>query len=103
MARKKLGMLLSTAPSHPNLQTVRSLSGTALGSGQDVYLYLIDEGTRALDDPGLQALSKQGMKLFVCAYGAQRQGISVSDQATFCGLVVLSDIVKGCDRFLSFN
>lgn len=99
----KLGMMLSTPPSHPNLKTVKALAKTAMNQGDAVYLYLIDEGTLGLDDADLQALAAQGLKLFVCAYGAQRQGISVNDRATFCGLVVLSDLVKGCDRFLSFN
>ena len=99
----KLGMMLSTPPAHPNLKTVTALAKTAMNGGDEVYLYLIDEGTLGMDDADLQALATRGLKLFVCAYGAQRQGISVNDRATFCGLVVLSDLVKGCDRFLSFN
>ncbi len=103
MNSNKLGLLLSTPPDNPNLKTVVKLSRTALGSGYGVYLYLIDEGTRNLNNADLQELKAQGLKLFVCAYGAQRQGIEPNDQALFCGLVVLSDLVKACNRFLSFN
>jgi sulfur relay (sulfurtransferase) complex TusBCD TusD component (DsrE family) len=103
MATYKLGMMLSSPPNHPNIRTVLQLSRTALQGGHEVYLYLIDEGTRALENEQLQALKSNGLKLFVCAYGAQRQGIEPNDRAVFCGLVVLSDIIKGCDRFLAFN
>lgn len=102
-ARRKLGLLLSTGPEHPNLDTVARLSDTAMRHGDDVYLYLIDEGTRCLDTPSIQRLPGQGIKLFVCAFGAQKMGVPIDDRATFCGLVVLSDIIAGCDRFLTFN
>jgi hypothetical protein len=68
-----------------------------------VYLYLIDEGTRCLDTPQISALPTRGAKLFVCAFGAQQMGVPIDARATFCGLVILSDIVSGCDRFLAFN
>ena len=103
MTPKKIGMMLSTPPEHLNLNTVIELSKEALASHHEVYLYLIDEGTQALEDPRLHDLKGLGLKLFVCAYGAQRHGIYPSDQAVFSGLVVLSDLMKGCDRFLSFN
>lgn len=103
MILKKIGMMLSTPPEHLNLNTVLEISKEALSLHYDVHLYLIDEGTRALEDPRLQDLKALGLKLFVCAYGAQRHGIYPSDQAVFSGLVVLSDLMKGCDRFLSFN
>ena len=103
MNGKKMGMLLSTPPEHANLDTVVQLSKTALASGHEVYLYLIDEGTKNLSDTRLQVLKAKGLKLIVCAYGAQRRGIESNDQAVFCGLVVLSDLVKSCDQFVSFN
>jgi len=101
--RRKLGLLLSTGPEHPNLETVSRLSTTALAKGHDVYLYLIDEGTRCLDTPQIAHLPTHGAKLFVCAFGAQKMGVPIDSRATFCGLVVLSDLIAGCDRFLAFN
>lgn len=103
MGQKKLGLLLSTPPQHPNLETVTRLTETALSADCEVYLYLIDEGTKAMDDPRLNALIDRGLKLFVCAYGADRHHVPLSGKATPCGLVILSDLVKGCDQFLSFN
>jgi len=102
-AKKKLGILLSTAPEHPNLETAIGLGGAALARGADLYLYLIDDGVRALADPRLRALPGRGAKLFVCAYGCQKRRLPLSDKATNCGLVVLADIVNATDRFLSFN
>jgi hypothetical protein len=101
--KKKLGLLLSTPPQHPNLETVIRLTETALTANGQVYLYLIDQGALAMDHPRLNSLIEQGLKLFVCAYGAERHHVPLSGKATPCGLVVLSDLVKGCDQFLSFN
>jgi hypothetical protein len=39
----------------------------------------------------------------VCAYGCQKRGRALSDKATNCGLVVLTDIINATDRFLSLN
>jgi len=99
----KLGILLSTPPAHPNLRTVVSLVKTARDRGLDVYLYLVDDGLYTLDHPDIAAIGRVGVKRFACAYGAQRRGIPTGDQAVFCGLVVLSDLFKGCDRFITFN
>lgn len=103
MEKRKLGILLSTPPEHKNLQTVYSLAEEAVAQGVETYLYLIDDGVQNLDRPEIEALSKNSVKLFLCAYGAQRRRIPTSDKAVFCGLVVLSDLVKGCDRFVTFN
>lgn len=103
MKKKTLGILLSTPPEDKNLTTVTSLANEALRQGVDTYLYLIDDGVRNLGRPEMETLRQNGVKLFLCAYGAQRRGIPTSDKAVFCGLVVLSDLVKGCDRFVTFN
>ncbi len=103
MAKKKLGILLSTPPEHNNLKTVVSLTHEAIKQGVDTYLYLIDDGVHNLGHPEMDRLIKTGVNLFVCAYGAQRRGMAPNESAVFSGMVVLSDLVKGCDRFLSFT
>ena len=106
LANKKLGLLLSTGQDHPNAETVYKLSKTALSNGVDTYLYLIDEGVKNLLDPRFNQLATEGLKLFVCAYGCQQHHISTDGygkEVTFCGLVILSNIIDGCDRFLAFN
>lgn len=103
---KKLGILLSTPPENPNARTVTRLSEEALDAGVDVYLYLIDEGVKNLHNPPLLKLATSGAKFFVCAYGCQQHNVSTDGypkEVTFCGLVILSNIITGCDRFLAFN
>src|SRR5262249_15755869 len=101
--KHKLGILLASGASSPSSKTAVRLAETALDKQIDVYLYLIDDGVYNLDNQRLLDLKKRGVKLFACAYGAQQRGLPVSDKATFSGLVVLSDIINGCDRFISFN
>ncbi|OLC12417.1 MAG: hypothetical protein AUH29_16730 [Candidatus Rokubacteria bacterium 13_1_40CM_69_27] len=105
LARKKFGVLLSTGPDHPNLGTAVGLAQAALDRGAGLYLYLIDDGVRALDDPRIRGLAGRGAKLFVCAYGCQKRRIPLEDSAdlTYCGLVVLTDIINGTDRFVALN
>lgn len=105
LAKKKLGLLLSTGPDHPNLDTALGLSTAALDRGADLYLYFIDDGVRALQDSRIRTLSGRGAKLFVCAYGCQKRRIPLEDspELTYCGLVVLTDIINGTDRFIALN
>jgi sulfur relay (sulfurtransferase) complex TusBCD TusD component (DsrE family) len=106
MHKKKLGVLLSTAPSNHDVTTVANLCRAGLDANIDVYLYLIDEGVKNLSDERLLGLSTEGIKFFVCAYGCQQHGVSTKDLSstiTLCGLVVLSNMINGCDRFVAFN
>jgi sulfur relay (sulfurtransferase) complex TusBCD TusD component (DsrE family) len=100
---RKLGLLLSTPRGHPHLETCLGLSQAALEEGTDVYLYLVDDGVVHIDDARVQALGRQGAKLFVCAYGCQRRRRPLTGDATYCGLVVLTDLINGTDRFVALN
>ena len=106
MAERKLGLLLSTPPSHPSVETVILLAQAALRKGVDVYLYLIDEGVKMATDQRYLGLIDAGVKMSVCAYGCQQHGVSmatVDSRVSLSGLVVLSGIIDGCDRFLAFT
>ena len=105
LAKKKLGVLLSTGLEHANLETAVGLSQAALDRGAELYLYLIDDGVRALEDPRIRALPERGAKLFVCAYGCQKRRIPLrdADTVTYCGLVVLTDLINATDRFIALN
>jgi hypothetical protein len=102
---KKLGLLVSTGPEHPNHARAVGLAGAALARGADLYLYLIDDGVRLLDDPRLRSLPARGAKLFVCGYGCQKRRIPLEDAegVSYCGLVVLTDLINGTDRFIALN
>jgi len=100
---KKLGILVSSHPDKGDLRHVRGLAGAALAGGVDVYLYLIDEGTRHYGAPELDDLKARGLKLYVCAYGGKQRGIEPDEGAVFGGLSALGGILEGCDRFVAFN
>lgn len=103
LAKRKLGLMVSTPPDHPNLHTALGLATAALDRSAEVYLYLIDDGVAAVEDPRVQALGERGARLFVCAYGCQKRRQALSDKATNCGLVVLTDVINGTDRFVALN
>jgi sulfur relay (sulfurtransferase) complex TusBCD TusD component (DsrE family) len=106
MSARRLGLLLSTAPSHPSVETVAQLALAALRQGVEVYLYLIDEGVKSAVDQRYRTLIDEGVKMSVCAYGCQQHGVptsTVDSRVSLSGLVVLSGIIDGCDRFLAFT
>jgi len=100
---KKLGLLISTSSEQPGFHHAVRLAETALARGVQVYLYCIDEAVSGLADPQLQALKRRGANLFACAYGVQNRNLPMNDLATFAGLTIVSDLISGTDRFLSFN
>ena len=97
--------MVSTAPEHPNLETALHLSDAALDRGVGVYLYLIDDAVAALADHRVRDLPRRGARLFVCAYGCQKRRIPLrdADTVTYCGLVVLTDLINATDRFIALN
>lgn len=103
LSGRKLGLMLSVPPSHPNFSHGVGLAQAAIERGVEVYLYCIDEAVTGVGDDRLQALRARGLRLFACAYAARRRGCTVSDQALFVGLGTLGDVIVGTDRFLSFN
>ena len=106
MPAPKLGLLLSTAPSDKAIETVVRLSEAAVRQGVEVYLYLIDEGVKSFKDMRFSRLLDHGVRMSVCAYGCQQHSVStqeVDSRVSLSGLVVLSGIIDGCDRFLAFT
>ncbi len=100
---KKLGVLLSTSPGKPGFQHGLSLAEAALGAGVEVYLYCIDEAVCGLGDPRLQSLAERGLKLYGCAYAAQRRRFPIDEKTNWAGLALLSDLMAHTDRMVTFN
>jgi hypothetical protein len=99
---KKLGVLLTTPPSHGNFRPAVALMNAALDAGVRVYLYCIDEGVRAVASSEIQAIKGRGASLFGCAYGAGHRKLPIDESAAWSGLTVLADVVGSTDRFVSF-
>ena len=100
---RKLGVLVSAAPDTDSFHHALGVVTAALESGCDVFAYCIDEAVKGVARPEVQALKGRGLKLYACAYGAHRHGVPVDDTAAFAGLTVVSDLIAGTDRFVSFN
>jgi hypothetical protein len=100
---QKLGVLISAPPDQLGFRHGVRLAASALRAGVDVYLYCIDAAVPGLGDPELQGLRQRGLKLYACAYGAQRRDLPINDLATFAGLTVVNDLIASTDRFVSFN
>ncbi len=105
MKKKKLGILLATPPQNKNWVTVVNLAQEAIQQGIEAYLYLIDDGVHGTSCPEITVLTQSGVNLFVCAYSIQRRGIPFDHNTpiAYSGLVALSDLIKGCDRFITFT
>ena len=103
LPEKKLSILLSTNPEHPDFQRGVSAAAAALEAGAKVYLYCIDEAVVGVSDASLQSLRERGLILYACAYAAHRRGLAINDLATYAGLGVLGDLLAATDEFLSFN
>ncbi|KGA94948.1 hypothetical protein LptCag_2382 [Leptospirillum ferriphilum] len=99
----KTGILLSTHPEKGDARLVRPLVEEALKRQDKVYLYLLDDATLYLGESWPDDLVDRGVHVYSCAYGAQNRKIFDSGKTTFCGLVVLTQLMEGCDRFVSFN
>lgn len=101
---KKLAIALTTRPEEPSSRTILNLTKAALEKRVEVYLYVTDDGVFNLANESLFDLAKEGAKLFVCAYGCQVRNLPYNDpRATYCGLVMLTNLIEGTDRFISLN
>ena len=100
---KRLGILISTSPESAKFKHGIRLARAAIERGVLVYLYCIDEAVHGIGDPELQRLKGEGLKLFACAYAAEKRRFPVSDLAVFSGLTIVSDIIASTDKFVAFN
>lgn len=103
LSGKKLGVLISAPPDHPNFLHGLNLASAALKNEVTVYLYLIDAAVPGIDENRLQSLREDGLKLFACAFGARKCDLETDDRATWVGLATASELISATDRFVSFN
>ena len=102
-AARKHGILISVAPTHPNFHHGLQLATAALEAQDEVYLYCLDDAVQGVGDQRLQSLRTQGLRLFACAFAAQRRKLPQNENALYGGLTMLNDVMAATDRFVSFN
>ena len=95
--------MVSVAPDAPGFGQALDLAAKAMGNGEKVFLYCIDDAVPGIGDPRLAKLRADGLNLFGCAYSMRQRKLPLDDSAVFSGLSVLSDIMAYTDRFESFN
>jgi hypothetical protein len=100
---KKLGILVSCPPAHPNFKHGIELARTALRRGMQVYVYYIDEAVAGIANADVQELKGDGAVLYGCAFSARTRDIPIDDLAAYSGLTVVSDLIAATDRFVAFN
>ena len=70
-----LGILVNTAK-HPD--DVVGLAEAAIAGGRQVIVFVMDEGTRLLEDGRFASLaSVAGVSMSVCEHSAQSRGVSI--------------------------
>lgn len=102
-ANKKLGLLISARPAHPNFERGIELALEAIHAGVGVYLYLIDNAVEGMSAPRLRELQKRGGHIFACAHAARRRDLELRGEIVFAGLGQLSEIIAHTDRFVTFD
>lgn len=97
-----LGVLLAAEPASLPFERAFGLLKAALRRRWQGYLYLKADAVEGLGDTRLTRMRAEGLKVFACAADARDRGIECADQAVFCGLATLSDLISRADRFLIF-
>ncbi|MFQ5456178.1 MAG: DsrE family protein [Nitrospirota bacterium] len=109
----KLGVLLKKSPEHEDVYTVTRISMAFLKNGDDVEIFLMDDGIyNAVKNfskhrlfSGFDQIIKSGAKVSLCSFTAEARGLNENnfiEDVVLSSLYTLSDIVKGSDRFLAF-
>ncbi len=101
--RRKLGVLVSVGPGHPNFEHGVRLAAAAMQAGTEVYLYCLDEAVLGVNDNRLQSMRGAGLRLFGCEFARRNRKLPPDENAIYGGLTMLSDLAGATDRFISFN
>ena len=101
LARGRGHLITSTIEHHAVLRSAQALEAEGFAVS---YLPVDSHGMVDPDDVR-RALPERGAKLFVCAYGCQKRRVPLdhADLVTYCGLVVLTDLINATERFIALN
>ena len=103
----KLGILVATAPQAGDLPIVLSSIARALREGDDVALFLMDDGVGYALEPRVTSFIDEGLEIALCAMDAEARGLDFR-RAEAAGVIIGSQydhgrLLRDSDRFLSFT
>lgn len=107
----KIGILLALSPERQDGFTVVQLSRAFLEKGDDVHIFLVDDGVynAVSSNPrsgSFAGLISMGGKISLCSQTATERGLSEGDileGVNRSSLYALATIAGESDRFLSFS
>lgn len=110
----KVGILLTTSPENPDGHLVASLARRLREAGDEVVLFLMEDGLYHVLQPGegasppspLAELLREGIEVSLCSVNASMRGLSQDQMlpgVQFRSQYDLARLVGACDRFLAFG
>ncbi|MCL7415893.1 MAG: DsrE family protein [ANME-2 cluster archaeon] len=98
----KLGILLTTPPSHQNTHSVIHLSKAAREQGHHVGIFMMADGVYNILYQPLLDLGNDGVELSLCAHNATQRGLKKVEGVQWGSQYDLALLANGSDRFLTF-
>lgn len=98
-----LAFLLSTGTAAADARTVIALARAALARGDDVRVFLMDDGVLAVRAPEFEELFRRGAEISLCAHSAGPRSIPRPDWVVFGDQSDNAANFAECDRYLAFN
>ncbi|MBW6517533.1 MAG: DsrE family protein [ANME-2 cluster archaeon] len=98
----KLGILLTTPPSHQNTRSVIQLSRAAREHGHDVGIFMMADGVYNILYQPLLDLVNNGVELSLCAHNATQRGLERVEGVLWGSQYDLAVLTDDSDRFLTF-
>ncbi|MDF1557892.1 MAG: DsrE family protein [ANME-2 cluster archaeon] len=98
----KLGILLTTPPSHQNTHSVIQLSRAAREQGHEVGVFMMADGVYNILHQPLLDLVNDGVELSLCAHNAMQRGLEKVEGVQWGSQYDLSVLANESNRFLTF-
>jgi len=102
MMSMKLGILLTTPPSHQNTYSVINISKASRQKGHEVGIFMMADGVYNILHQPLLDLEKIGVSLSLCAHNASQRGLDRVEAVLWGSQYDLAVLANDSDRFLTF-
>lgn len=108
-----IGILLTTGPEYQNSQSVHTFAYALLCAGNEVKLFLMDDGIYNIVcglaykvAESFEGLQSKGLEIMLCRQSAERRGVLEANclsETIWCSQIELAKCLAISDRFLSFG